>query len=133
VNDLVAGHVDLMFSELASMLELHRAGKVRLLATATAKRSPLAPEIPTIIEAGVANFESGTWNAITAPPKAPASVVNILNAAILETLRSDAVTERLRTLGMQPEFLNPQEAAVFIATDGRRWADVIRAANINAE
>jgi tripartite-type tricarboxylate transporter receptor subunit TctC len=133
VNDLVAGHVDLMFSELASMLELNRAGKVRLLAMTTTKRSPLAPEIPTIIESGIASFESATWNAISAPPKTPAAIVAKLNAAIVATLRADDVTVRLRAVGMQPESLSPAEAAVFIAADGRRWADVVRAANIAAE
>jgi tripartite-type tricarboxylate transporter receptor subunit TctC len=133
VNDLVAGHVDLMFSELASMLELNRAGKVRLLAMTTAKRSPLAPDIPTMIEAGLATFESATWNAISAPPKTPAAIVARLNAAIVDTLRADDAATRLRAVGMQPESLSPPEAAAFIAADGRRWADVIRAANITAE
>jgi tripartite-type tricarboxylate transporter receptor subunit TctC len=133
VNDIVAGHVDLMFTELASMLQLHRTGRARILATATASRSPLAPEIPTLIESGIANFESGTWNALTAPPKTPANIVATLNAAVLATLRTDAVVARLTTLGMQPELLDPAQAAAFIAADGRRWADVIRAANIAAE
>jgi len=133
VNDLIAGHIDLMFSELASMLELHRAGKVRLLATATAARSPLAPDIPTMIEAGVADFESSTWNAISAPPKTPAAIVEKLNAAIIASLRSDEVAARLRAISMQPEAMSPAQAAAFIAADSRRWAEVIRAANISPE
>jgi len=133
LNDLIAGHIDLAFNELASTLELHRAGKVRILAVAAAKRSPLAPDIPTMAEAGVPDFESGTWNAITAPPKTPDAVVATLNAAILDTLRSDAVAARLRTLGMQAELLSPAEAGAYIAREAARWAAVIRAANIPAE
>ena len=71
LNDLIAGHVDLMFTEVASTLELHRAGKARILAVAALQRSPLLPEVPTLIEAGVTDFVSGTWNAISAPPKTP--------------------------------------------------------------
>ena len=59
INDLIAGHVDLMFTEMASALELHKAGKARILAVATAKRVPLLPDIPTFIEAGVPDFEFG--------------------------------------------------------------------------
>ncbi len=133
LNDLVAGHVDVMFSEVASVLELHRAGRVRILAIATEKRSALAPEIPTLIEVGLADFVSGTWNAITAPPKTPAEIVARLNGAIVEGLRADDVAGRLRQLNMQAENLNPAQAASFIAADTRRWTAVIRAASIPAQ
>ena len=133
LNDLIAGHIDLMFTEIASGLELHRAGKVRILGIASAKRSVLADDIPTLAESGVPDFVSGTWNAVTAPPKTPAPIIAKLSSAILDTLNSDEVTSRLRTLGMQPEFMSPDETAAFIATDAKRWAEVIRAANVKPE
>ena len=71
LNDLIAGHVDMIFMELASAIKLHQAGKARILAVATTKRIPSLPDIPTLDEAGVKGFESGTWNAIAAPPKTP--------------------------------------------------------------
>jgi tripartite-type tricarboxylate transporter receptor subunit TctC len=133
LNDLIAGHIDLMFTEIASGLELHRAGKVRILGIASAKRSVLANDIPTLAEAGVPDFVSGTWNAVTAPPKTPEPIIAKLSAAILDTLNSDETTSRLRTLGMQPEFMSPAETGVFIATDAKRWAEVIKAAGVKAE
>ncbi len=133
LNDLIAGHIDLMFTEIASGLELHRAGKVRILGIASAKRSVLANDIPTLAEAGVTDFVSGTWNAVTAPPKTPAPIIEKLSTAILDTLNSDETTSRLRTLGMQPEFMSPAETGAFIATDAKRWAEVIRAADVKPE
>jgi tripartite-type tricarboxylate transporter receptor subunit TctC len=133
LNDLVAGHVDLMFTEVATSLELHRAGRVRMLAIATANRSPLAREFPTLIEAGLTDFVSTTWNAISAPPKTPAEIVAKLNAAIVAELQSPAVAQRLRQLNFQPESMNPAEAAQFIAADTRRWAAVIQSANIQPQ
>ena len=71
VNDLIAGHVDLMFNQLASSMELHKGGRAHVLAVTTAKRINELPEFPTVIESGVPDFISDTWNAITAPPKTP--------------------------------------------------------------
>jgi tripartite-type tricarboxylate transporter receptor subunit TctC len=71
LNDLIAGHVDMMFSEIATTIELQRAGKVKLLAVAATQRLPQLPDTPTFIEIGLADFLSETWNAIAAPPKTP--------------------------------------------------------------
>jgi tripartite-type tricarboxylate transporter receptor subunit TctC len=132
INDLIASHVDLMFTEMASALELHKAGKARILAVATAKRVPLLPDIPTLIEAGVPDFESGTWNAISAPPKTPAAIVAKLNAAIVDILKMPDVQEHLKQLNMTPEMMTPAQAANFIRADTQRWADVIEAAHLTA-
>ena len=132
INDLIAGHVDLMFTEMASALELHKAGKARILAVATAKRVPLLADIPTLIEAGVPDFESGTWNAISAPPKTPAAIVAKLNAAIVDILKMPDVQEHLKQLNMTPETMTPAQAADFIRADTRRWSDVIEAAHLTA-
>ena len=70
LNDIVAGHVDLIFMELSSAYKLHDAGKARMLAVATDKRIDLLKDMPTMIEAGVPGFVSDTWNAISAPPQA---------------------------------------------------------------
>jgi tripartite-type tricarboxylate transporter receptor subunit TctC len=130
INDLIAGHIDLMFAELASAIELHKAGKARILAVTTSQRVPLLPEIPTLIEAGVPDFDSETWNAISAPPKTPAAIVATLNAAINEILKMPDVQERLGNLNMSPEGMTPAQAAEFIKADTRRWSDVIKAANL---
>ena len=130
INDLIAGHVDLMFTEMASALKLHQAGKAKILAVATAERSPLLPEIPTLIEAGVPDFESSTWNAISAPPKTPPAIVKLLNEAIVEGLKDHDVTARLAEVSMQPEKLAPDQAAKFVRADLQRWTDLIKAAGL---
>src|ERR1051325_231158 len=75
LNDIIAGHVDFIFMELASAIKLHQAGKARILAVATTQRIPNLPDIPTLDEVGVKGFESGTWNAIAAPPKTSPAIV----------------------------------------------------------
>jgi tripartite-type tricarboxylate transporter receptor subunit TctC len=133
LNDLVAGHVDLMFTELASAIELHRAGKARILAIAARERSPQLAKVPTLIEAGLADFESGSWNALSAPPRTPAEIVNKLNGAVVDALRDGDVRAHLATLNAQPLATTPVQAAGFIETERQRWADVIRAAGVASQ
>ncbi len=130
INDLIAGHIDVMFTEMASAVELHKAGKARILAVTSRKRSSVLPDIPTLIEAGVPDFESGTWNAISAPPRTPAGIVAKLNDAINAALRSPEVAGHLAHLNVTAENMTPAEAADFIKADARRWAEVIRAASV---
>ena len=133
INDLIASHVDLMFSELASAIHLHEAGRARILAVTTKQRVAQLPNIPTLIESGVPDFESDTWNAISAPPKTPRAIVAKLNAAIVEVLKMPDVRERLAKLNMSPEGMTPEQATAFIKADTERWAGVIKAANIKAD
>src|SRR5215470_11980866 len=132
INDLIAGHIDLMFTEMASAIELHRAGNARILAVATRQRVPLLPDVPTLIEAGVPDFESGTWNAISAPPNTPVAIVTTLNRAINDILNMPDVRDHLTKLNMTPEVMTPAQAVDFIKADTRRWSDVIKAANLTA-
>jgi tripartite-type tricarboxylate transporter receptor subunit TctC len=130
INDLIASHVDLMFTEMASALELHKAGKARILAVTSRERSPLMSDIPTMIEAGVPDFISDTWNAISAPPKTPPAIVAKLNQAIREVLQSQEVGNLLKLMHIQPENLSPAEAAEVVKADTSRWAAVIKAAGV---
>jgi tripartite-type tricarboxylate transporter receptor subunit TctC len=133
LNDLIGGQVDLMFTELASALELSRAGKVRILAVTAPQRAAELPDTPTLIEAGVPDFVSETWNGISAPPATPAAIVTKLNGAVIDALNMPEVRAHLATLNLHPANTTPAQAAEFIATDTRRWADVIRAAGITAQ
>jgi tripartite-type tricarboxylate transporter receptor subunit TctC len=133
LNDLIGGQVDLMFTELASALELSRAGKVRILAVTAPQRAPELPDTPTLIEAGVPDFVSETWNGISATPGTPPGIITRLNAAVIDALNTPDVRAHLATMSLQPANTTPQQAADFIAADTRRWADVIRAAGITAE
>src|SRR5438046_8873489 len=82
LNDLVAGHVDFIFMELASAYKLHEGGKSRILAVATDQRLDILPNAPTLIEVGLADFVSDTWNAISPPPRTPAATAANLNRGL---------------------------------------------------
>jgi tripartite-type tricarboxylate transporter receptor subunit TctC len=113
-NDLIASHVGMIFMELASTIKLYRAGKARILAVATAGRFSELSEIPTLDEAGVKGFQSGTWNAIAAPPRTPATIVAKLNKAIDEVLKSPEGQEKFGKLTLRAVGGTPAEAKTFI-------------------
>ena len=132
LNDLIAGHVDMIFMELASAIKLHQAHKARILAVATAQRIPSLPDIPTLNEAGVKNFESGTWNAIAAPPKTPAAIVDKLNKAVNDVLAMPDVKEKFAKLNLHPAGGTPAEAKAFIKKETQTWGHVIKEAHVPA-
>jgi len=133
INDLMGGHVDIFFNELATSMELHKAGKARILAVTTPTRVRELPDIPTVQEAGLAGFASDTWNAISAPPKTPAPIVAKLNAAINDVLRAPEMQTHLSVMHLQAVGGTPQKMAEIVKADTQRWGDVIRAANVTLE
>jgi tripartite-type tricarboxylate transporter receptor subunit TctC len=132
LNDIIAGHVDMIFMELASAIKLHEAGLARILAVATTKRIANLPNIPTLDEAGVTGFESGTWNAIAAPPKTPATIVAKLNKAINEVLRSAEAQAHFAKISLHAAGGSPAETAAFIKKETQVWGDVIKEAHVPA-
>ena len=132
VNDLVAGHLDMLFMQIDAVREHYQAGKIKMLAVTTRERVPAVREVPTAIEAGVAGFTSDTWNAIVAPPKTPAMIVSKLNRAVITVLKRDDVAEHLQKLNMQPIGGRPDDIRKFIVDETARWGEVIRAAGITA-
>ena len=130
MNDLVAGHVDMLFVEAAGARLQHNNGKARILAVATGKRIEDLPEIPTFAESGIAGLESATWNAIAAPPGTPKSVIATLNRAINEIIALPDVRAQFATLNMQPVGGSPADMARFVREETKRWGDVIKAANV---
>ena len=132
VNDLVAGHLDLLFFQLDSVREQYQAMKAKMLAVTTAQRVAAVPEVPTMDEAGVKGFRSDTWNALAAPPKTPAAVVAKINAAMNEAFALPEVRAHLAKLSMQPAGGTPADMAEFLKNERQRWGDVIRAAGIFA-
>ena len=133
ISDLLAGNVDLMFNELATSIELYKAGRARILAVTTKQRVASLPDIPTLEEAGVPGCVSDTWHALTAPPKTPADIVAKLNAAANAAIASTDVTERFHALSVVPGGGTPQEAGAFIKEETARWGQVIRDAGIKPE
>jgi tripartite-type tricarboxylate transporter receptor subunit TctC len=133
LNDLIASHVDLMFSELATSLELDRAGKAHILAVTTKQRVAAVPNIPTLEEAGVRGCDSDTWEALTAPPKTPEAVVAKLNDAANKAMKDPELLDRYKALSLSPGGGTPSEMSAFLKTETRRWGEVIRAAGIQPE
>ena len=132
LNDIIASHVDFIFMELASAIKLHEAGKARILAVATDKRISNLPNIPTLDEAGVKGFESGTWNALAAPPKTPAAVVAKLNKAVNEVLHGPQAQDHFAKINLRAASGSPAEAAAFIKKETEVWGGVIKDAHVEA-
>jgi tripartite-type tricarboxylate transporter receptor subunit TctC len=132
LNDLIASHVDFIFMELASAIKLHEAGRARILAVATKERVATLPDIPTLDESGVKGFESGTWNAIAAPPNTPPAIVAKLNVAIDEVLNSPQTRTLFGKINLHAAGGTPAEAKAFIAKETQVWDDVIRSAGVEA-
>lgn len=130
LNALIGGHVDMIFMELAKSLKLNEAGRARILAVATTKRLDSLPNVPTLDELGVKGFESGTWNAIAAPPKTPKEIVAKLNKAVNEALKSQDVKALFAKLDLHPEGGTPAHATAFIAEETKVWSNVIKEAKI---
>jgi tripartite-type tricarboxylate transporter receptor subunit TctC len=133
VADLLAGNVDLMFNELATSIELHKAGRARILAVTTKQRIASLPDIPTLDEAGVPGCVSDTWHALTAPPKTPDEIIAKFNAAANTALHSSEVLDRFRELSINPGGGTAAEAGTFIKEETTRWGQVIRDAGIKPE
>ena len=130
LTDLIAGHVDMMFSELASAKKFSDAGRARILAVATKKRLPQLPDVPTFEEIGVKDFESITWNAISAPPKTPREIVAKLNEAVEDVLASPEAKAHFAKINAQPASGSPAQATAFIEKETKIWGGVIKQAGI---
>src|SRR5437588_577188 len=102
LTDLLAGQIDLIFMELSQATKMHNSGNARILAVATDKRVDSLPTIPTMIETGVPDFVSDTWNAISAPPKTPAAIVNKLNQAVNAVIATPEVKKQFEDLDLLP-------------------------------
>jgi tripartite-type tricarboxylate transporter receptor subunit TctC len=126
INDLVAGHVQVMWESLNSISPHARSGKVKALAVSGARRSPAFPDLPTIAEAGVPGYEAGTWTGVIAPAGLPRPVLDKLNAAVNAAIRSPLFVERFASIGDEPAGGTPEDFAELIRRDSAKWADVVK-------
>jgi tripartite-type tricarboxylate transporter receptor subunit TctC len=133
LNDLVAGHVDLIFMELSSAMKLNEGKKARILAVATDKRLDMLKDIPTMIEAGVPGFVSDTWNAISAPPKTPAPIIAKLNKAMNDVISASENKKRFADLDLIAVGGSPGDMGKLVKEETARWTDVIKKAGIQPE
>jgi tripartite-type tricarboxylate transporter receptor subunit TctC len=130
---LRAGEVDAAFEILGPMLPQLQAKAVRALAVTGERRFPALPEVPTMAEAGVARYQVASWNALAAPARTPQAVIDKLNAAANDALKTPAVQERLLSLGVRAQGGTPQQLRTLLADETRHWGEVIRAAKIEPE
>jgi len=136
MNDLLAGHVDMMFDQAASSLPQVRAGTIKAYAVTASARLAAAPNIPTVDEAGLAKFYMSIWHAIWAPRGTPKNVTARLNAAIVESLADPAVRRRLLDLGQEipPRGQQTREyLAAYHKAEIEKWWPVVKAAGIKGE
>jgi tripartite-type tricarboxylate transporter receptor subunit TctC len=124
INDLIAGHVQVMWESLNTISSYARSGKVRALAVSSAERSAAFPDLPTIAEAGVPGYEASTWTGI--PAGLPRPVLERLNAALNEAIRTPVFRDRFALIGDEPGGGTPEDYAEAIRRDSVRWAEVIR-------
>lgn len=134
LQDLIAGNVAWMFETFSTTLQQHRAGKVRILAYAHVKRAPIAPEIPTMIEAGVPDYEAYTFNLILGPAGLPKEVVVTIDQASRKLMADPTMIKFLEDIAAVPTTdTSPERTAKFIKDEIAKWAPVIRAAGVKIE
>lgn len=130
LNDIIAGHVDFIFMELASAMRLAQGGRARILAVATQKRISALPNIPTLEEVGIHGVESSTWNAISAPPGTPKAIVDKINAGVTEAQKAPAVRDRFKKLNIEVVSRTPAQSEAFVKEELQRWSAVARDAGV---
>jgi tripartite-type tricarboxylate transporter receptor subunit TctC len=130
IQDVLAGHVQVMFDNTSSAIPYIKAGKLRALGVASLKRYPTLPELPTISEEGVPGYETTIWLGFFAPAKTPSTVLQKLNKDIQDAVNSAEYKEKLIALDIQPKVSSSQELAAFLKSDLAKWAKVIKDANI---
>ena len=132
IPDLIGGSIQLVFDNMPSALPMAKEGKIRAIAQTTAKRSPAAPDVPTVAES-LPGFEATTWFAMFAPANTPKPVIDRLNAEVLRVFKLPDVVERLKTLGLDPVLSSSDELAKYQASEIVKWAKVVKESGAKAE
>ena len=130
MNDLIAGHVPILFDNLSTVIPQVRAGNVRALAVASAKRLESLPDVPTFEEAGVPGFEASSWFGMLALTGTPPDVVSKVVADVRSALLRPDVQKSFEATGAQPGAVFGQDFRKFMKTETEKWADVIKTAGI---
>jgi tripartite-type tricarboxylate transporter receptor subunit TctC len=130
--DLLGGSIQLVFDNMPSALPMAKEGKIRAIAQTTAKRSPAAPDVPTVAES-LPGFEATTWFAMFAPANTPKPVIEKLNAEVVRVFKLPEVAERLKTLGLDPVLSTPDELGKYQASEIVKWTKVVKESGAKAE
>ncbi len=126
LQDVMGGSVTMTFDNITTAWTLAKAGKLRALGVTTAKRSPAAPDVPTIAEAGVIGYEIGSWQGVFAPAGTPPAIVKRLNTEIVRIINTPEVQEKLLALGAEPVGNSTEEFTVFVKAEVVKWGDVVK-------
>ena len=133
VTDLLGGQISLVFADISTTLPQAKAGNVKALAVSSAERSPLAPDLPTMAEAGVPAYDLTAWFAAFVPAGTPRPIVDKLNAAFKAAIADPKVTQSLLNAGIEPSSSTPEELKAFVASETEKWAKIVKAAGIEPE
>jgi tripartite-type tricarboxylate transporter receptor subunit TctC len=133
ITDILAGNVSLMFNSMPSVLPHVAAKRLKGIAVSSGRRSPAAPDIPTVAEAGVPGFEYVTWYGLFAPAATPATVIAKVNAEVTRMLSAPDLSKRFASQGAEPAASSPAELARFMREEHESWKKVIKASGIRLE
>lgn len=132
-TDLLGGQVDMSFDTLTPLVQHIKAGKLRALAVTTAKRSSTLPDVPTLAESGIKDFNQGTWFGILAPAATPKDVVDKLNAEMTKIIQSPEFRKRMEEIGAEPVGNTPAQMATQIRDDTAKYARLVKDAKVTIE
>jgi tripartite-type tricarboxylate transporter receptor subunit TctC len=133
MSDFIAGRLDLMFNTTGSLLQPVRSKQVRGLAVTTAQRFPSEPELPTVVEQGVAGYDVSSWYGIYLPAKTPPDIIKKMNADMVAMLSEPAIQQKYEPLGVLAQGSTPAELAAKNEADAALWGPIIKEANIKVE
>jgi len=126
LTDVMGGQVNMTFDNITTAWTLAKGGKLRALAVTTAKRSPIAPDVPTLAESGLVGYEIGSWQGVFGPAGIPPDIVKRLNAEIVKIINLPDVQKKLLELGAEPVANSSEEFTAFVRTEVVKWGDVVR-------
>jgi len=126
LTDVMGGQVSMTFDNITTAWTLAKAGKLKALAVTTAKRSPIAPDVPTLAESGLPGYEIGSWQGVFGPAGIPEEIVKRLNTEIVKIINAPDVQKKLVELGAEPVANSPEEFAAFVKTEVVKWGDVVK-------
>jgi tripartite-type tricarboxylate transporter receptor subunit TctC len=133
IIDTIAGQMDIVFDSPAPLAPLLREGKIRALVSLGSKRMPELPDVPTMAESGLPELRVVTWNGLVAPTGTPDAVVARLNDAINDALKNPEIRATLAKFGSEPLGGSPQEFAGFVASESKKWSEIIRLSGVKIE
>ncbi|MGH6741182.1 MAG: tripartite tricarboxylate transporter substrate-binding protein, partial [Bradyrhizobium sp.] len=133
LQDVLAGHVQMMFATAASVIGLIKSNRVRALAVTTPKRTALLPNLPTVDELGIKGFDATTWHGLVAPAGTPKDIIDTLNFAVIEALKDPATQKLLIELGVDIIGDSPKEFEAYIKTEIPKWTAVVKQSGAQVE